>query len=74
MHIIYDTNEQLVNKQLSTYRYISFFLAEEGGCKQSSLSNYYNIIITRKFGKKIWAKRESGLTTVQLKGDPPVTH
>ena len=24
------------------------------------------------FGKKIWAKRESGLTTVQLKRDPPV--
>ena len=25
-----------------------------------------------KFWKKIWAKRESGLTAVQLKGDPPV--
>ena len=24
------------------------------------------------FGKKIWAKWESGLTTVQLKRDPPV--
>ena len=31
-----------------------------------------SLIIQGCFGKKIWAKWESGLTTVQLKWDPPV--
>ena len=39
----------------------------------SGLSNYYNKFnYTKKFGKKIWPKQESGLTAVWLKWDPPV--
>ena len=31
-----------------------------------------SLIIQRNLATKIWAKRESGLTTVWLKWDPPV--
>ena len=38
------------------------------------LIQYYNKFNnTKKFGNKIRAKRESGLTTVRLKRDPPVS-
>ena len=42
----------------------------------SSLSviklSYIKLYKEKDFGKKIWANQESGLTAVQLKGDPPV--
>ena len=82
--LIRSTRSDITSERISyihRYRWVLLKVDFLGAGKSVLLKHYpaypiiiISLIIQSNLAKKIWAKWESGLTTVQLKRDPPVGH